>query len=82
MPSVTMNDGMLQCTLTNPLTSPATKPVATQISAAGASDHPQSVMAIPRTAAPSAITEPTERSMPAMISTNVMPTAITIRSGI
>ena len=33
-------------------------------------------------AAPSASTEPTDRSMPAMISTNVMPIDITTRSGI
>lgn len=39
-------------------------------------------MALAVAAADSASTEPTDKSMPAMISTKVMPTAITSRAGI
>jgi len=41
-----------------------------------------SMIARPSTAPLKAMTEPTERSMPAMINTNVMPTAMTVSDGI
>ncbi|MNI90713.1 hypothetical protein D3C73_1482720 [compost metagenome] len=50
--------------------------------AAGKMLQPQPRIATLTVDAASASTEPTERSMPPMINTNVMPTASTIRSGI
>ncbi|MDR8957512.1 hypothetical protein FEP76_06041 [Burkholderia multivorans] len=52
------------------------------ISAAGSGPHCHFSAATLTIDAASASTEPTDRSIPAMISTNVIPTDITTRSGI
>src|SRR5471032_2592488 len=81
MPSVTMNDGRRQATVTAPLIAPTTTPVSIASSVAGSSDQFHCSIAMPAMAAASAIVEPTDRSMPAMISTKVMPTAVTATAG-
>jgi hypothetical protein len=82
MPSDTMKLGRRQATETAPVTVPQTRPVASPSSAATGTESFHSRMAAAVTAALSASTEPTDRSMPAMISTKVMPTAITASAGI
>ena len=76
-----MNDGIDQRTVTRPLTRPASTPTPTQAASASGTGQCQRVSVTPRTAAPSAITDPTERSMPPAISTSVMPTTITASAG-
>ena len=76
-----MNDGIDQRTVTRPLTRPASTPTPTQAESARGTGQCQRVSVTPRTAAPSAITDPTERSMPPAISTSVMPTTITASAG-
>jgi len=82
MPSETMKDGRRQATDTAPVTVPQIRPVASASSAAAGTLHFHCTMAAAEVAAASAMTEPTDRSMPAMISTKVMPTAITASAGI
>jgi hypothetical protein len=81
-PSDTMNDGIRQPTVTAPVSEPVTVATAMPLSAAGNGAHCHFSAATLTIDAASARTEPTDRSMPAMISTNVMPTDITTRSGI
>src|ERR1700761_6467559 len=82
MPSVTMNDGNRQATVIAPLIAPTTTPTPIARTVAGSSDQCHCSIAMPATAAASAIVEPTDRSMPAMISTKVMPTAVTATAGV
>ena len=82
IPSVTMKDGIDQPTLTSPLAKPQTRPALTPSAAAAHTGHCQSTMATPSRTAPNASTEPTDKSMPPTISTSVIPTAITVRSGL
>ncbi len=82
MPSETMKLGRRHATDTAPVTVPHTSPVARPSAAATGTGSCHCRMAAAVTAALSASTEPTERSMPAMISTKVMPTAITASAGI
>src|ERR1700744_5666688 len=77
-----MNDGIRQPTVIAPVNVPVSAAAATPSKAAGNGDQCHFSATTLTTDAPSASTEPTDRSMPAMISTNVMPTAITTRSGI
>ncbi|MNZ66744.1 hypothetical protein D3C78_849750 [compost metagenome] len=77
-----MNDGMRQATVTAPVMLPASAATAMPSKAAGSTLQPQPRMATLTADAASASTDPTDRSMPPMISTKVMPTASTIRSGI
>ena len=77
-----MNDGTLQRVTMNPLNAPHASPVMRQRMHATHSGAFISMIAKPRTAPLSAMTEPTDRSMPAMINTNVMPTAMTVSDGI
>ncbi|MNR19017.1 hypothetical protein D3C85_1357810 [compost metagenome] len=77
-----MNDGMRQATVIDPVMVPASAAAAMPSNAAGRTLQPQPRIATLTVEAASASTEPTDRSMPPMISTKVMPTASTIRSGI
>ncbi|MNM55793.1 hypothetical protein D3C81_669420 [compost metagenome] len=77
-----MNDGMRQATVTTPVILPASAAIAMPSTAEGSTPQPQPSIATLTVDAARASTEPTDRSMPPMISTNVMPTASTIRSGI
>ncbi len=77
-----MKLGSRQATDTAPVIAPQIRPVARPSSAASGTGRCHCRMAAAATAALSASTEPTERSMPAMISTKVMPTAITASAGI
>ena len=77
-----MNEGIAQRTDTSPFTSPAPVPTPRQASTARGSGQCQRVSPTPSTAAPKAITEPIERSMPAATSTSVIPTALTVSAGI
>ncbi len=76
-----MNEGIRQPTEIKPVTMPHRLATNTPSTAAANKGQPQRTIAIDSTEAASAITEPTERSMPPMISTNVMPTAITTSVG-
>ena len=82
MPSVTMNEGIPHPTVTRPLAAPATQPDTEASGTAATSGQPHAVSALPSTALLSASTEPTERSIPPMTSTNVIPIAITASAGI
>ena len=77
-----MNEGMRQATVMLPVTVPANAATAMPSSAAGSTLQPQPRIATLTVEAARASTEPTDRSMPPMIRTKVMPTASTIRSGI
>ncbi len=77
-----MNDGIRHATVTPPVTQPVSVAPAMPSSAEGSAGQCHCKAATLVSAAPSASTEPTDRSMPAMINTNVMPIDITTRSGI
>ena len=77
-----MNDGIRHATVMEPVMVPANAAAAMPSSAAGRTLQPQPSVATLTVDAASASTEPTDRSMPPIISTNVMPTARTIKSGI
>src|ERR1035437_5160037 len=81
MPSVTMNDGTPSRTLTSPFSVPAANPMPMQSAAPAHNDHSQFTIATPSAAPQSPSTEPTERSMPPMMSTSVMPAATTASVG-
>jgi hypothetical protein len=81
MPNVTMNEGILPHTLMTPLINPQTAPDNKQNGTAIQSGHSYRTINTPKTAEPSASTLPTDKSMPPMINTKVMPTAITVKSG-
>ncbi|MOA42216.1 hypothetical protein D3C78_1642460 [compost metagenome] len=77
-----MNDGIRQATVIEPVMLPASAATPMPSNAAGSTLQPQPRIATLTAEAARASTEPTERSMPPMINTKVMPTARTIRSGI
>src|SRR5581483_2219852 len=77
-----MNDGMRQPTVTPPVTVPVSAAAATPINAEGTGPQPHLSAATLTTDAASARTEPTDRSIPAMIRTKVIPTDMTTKSGI
>ncbi|MNN90044.1 hypothetical protein D3C81_2079420 [compost metagenome] len=77
-----MNDGIRHATVIEPVTVPANAADAMPSNAAGRTLQPQPRMATLTVEAASASTDPTERSIPPMINTKVMPTARTIKSGI
>src|SRR5471030_1056860 len=81
-PKDTMNDGIRQATVIEPVMVPASAATAMPSNAAGKTLQPQPRIATLTAEAASASTEPTDRSIPPMINTNVMPTANTIKSGI
>lgn len=82
MPSVTMKDGIFQRVEIQPLRKPQAAPVAMQASSAKviatAGDRLSSIMTVAPTTVQSASTEPTERSMPPVRMTKVMPAASTV----
>ncbi len=90
MPSVTMKDGTLQRSEMKPLMKPqsaptrSTKTMASGIESSGSSSNgtqrarKSGTMMVAPTTVASAITEPTERSMPPTRMTKVMPTASTV----
>ena len=82
MPSETMKEGRRHATEIAPVMVPHTSPVSSASAAAAGTGQCHCRMAAAEVAADSAMTEPTDRSMPAMMSTNVMPTAITASAGI
>ena len=82
MPSVTTNDGSDQVTLTRPLIAPHAAPAASAASNAIGNGTCHFTMSVPSTAPDSASTEPTDRSIPPMTSTYVMPTAVSTVAGI
>ena len=75
IPSVTRNDGMRTFTAMRPLRRPAATPTPTAASAPAR--NPAAVTTCAATSDDSATTEPTERSISAAASANVIPTAIT-----
>ncbi len=79
MPRVMMKDGTRQRSETSPLTSPQTMPTSTDTSTASSTATgvgiPWAVSSGPETTAHSAITEPTDRSIPPTRMTKVIPTA-------
>ncbi|MNZ78369.1 hypothetical protein D3C78_969380 [compost metagenome] len=77
-----MNDGIRQATVIEPVILPANAATPMPNKAAGSTLQPQPSIATLTADAARASTEPTDRSMPPIISTKVMPTASTIRSGI
>src|SRR5471032_270013 len=81
-PRDTMNDGMSHAKVMEPVIVPANAAQPMPSTAAGNTLQPQPRIATLTADAARAGTEPTDRSMPPMISTKVMPTANTIRSGI
>jgi hypothetical protein len=76
-----MKEGMRQCTETIPVSVPHSAATTTPSGAAAYSGQPQRTMAMDSMEAASAITEPTERSMPPMMRMKVMPTDITTSGG-
>ena len=83
VPSVTMNASMLALAISTPLIPPATRPVRSAITMpARMTGTPMPIAGIKAfiariiTAATKAAIEPTERSMPPAVMTNVMPTAM------
>ncbi len=80
MPSVTMNEGSVHRTTIRPLAAPHARPVSRHRTTPPARGAPQLTTAMPSTAPDKAITEPTDRSIPAMINTNVIPTAAMVTS--
>src|ERR1035437_1612132 len=81
MPSVTINDGTPSRTLTSPFSVPAANPMPMQSATPAHKDHSQFTIATPSAAPHSPSTEPTDRSMPPMMSTSVMPAATTASVG-
>ena len=77
-----MNDGIRQPTVTAPVMVPVSAAAATPSSADGNGPQPHFSAATLTTDAPSASTDPTDRSIPAMISKKVITTDINTRSGI
>jgi len=81
-PSVTDEDGIDQPTLTSPLAKPQTRPGA-HAQRGGGHNGPLPIHhGTPSTTAPKASTEPTDKSMRQRSGTSVIPTAITVRSGL
>ena len=77
-----MKLGSRQATDTAPVIVPHTRPVSKPSAPAAHTFMPHSMMACAATPADRASTEPTDKSMPAMINTNVIPTAMTASAGI
>src|SRR5262245_23276252 len=75
MPSVTTNEGMPTYATKNPLTTPHSSPVSSPIAKATYQGYCQ-VRNRPATIATKPITEPTDRSMPPVMITIVMPSAM------
>ena len=82
MPKETINDGKRHATEISPVTAPQVSPTSKPNADAGKGPQCHTRMALAVAAADSASTEPTDKSMPAMINTNVMPMDITNRAGI
>ena len=82
MPRVTMNEGIDQRTETMPLARPQIPPMPRQATSASQKGQAQSAMAIPRTHPERASTEPTDRSIPPITRTSVIPTETTVKSAI
>src|SRR5918912_1552061 len=75
MPSVTINGGILAAATRKPLSKPTASPNSNTVAMTSGVDHPERnslAMMIP----PRPISDPTERSMPAVIITKVSPMAI------
>ena len=82
IPSVTMKEGIFHCSHTKPLIAPQSAPTPMQPKSASGTDRATgrslSVMMSAPTTVQSASTEPTERSMPPVRMTMVMPEASTV----
>src|SRR5258708_1902247 len=77
-----MKEGIFHVTETTPVIAPHNPATTNPPTAAGNGPHPRLTTA-PLTAEPAtASTEPTDKSLPPIINTNVIPTDITSRSGI
>ena len=76
-----MNEGSDQRVTNSPLTAPQAAPVTRASATAAASGSFQSASATPSTAPESASSDPTDRSMPPAMITNVMPVATSSTSG-
>src|SRR5450830_1729085 len=81
-PSETINEGIRQPTEIRPVMEPHTAATSMPSRAELHTGQPQCTVASDSTEAAKAITEPTDKSMPPMIRTKVMPTAITTKVGI
>ena len=81
MPSDTMNDGNRHATLMAPVVVPHATPHTSPKATADGKFHCHDCSATAVRPLHSASTEPTDRSMPAITSTNVMPTDITSSAG-
>ncbi len=82
IPSVTMKGGSAHRTITSPLIRPQNMPAARHAATAAGKGNPRRSRHRPSTAPDRPSTEPTERSIPAVMSTKVMATAIRIAAGI
>ena len=76
-----MKLGTANLTETQPFTHPQTPPIKTAKGKATITANSQSSIATPNIALENAITEPTERSIPAVMMTKVIPTEITAKAG-
>ena len=75
MPSVTMNDGILNRAIRTPLTRPARPPVSIPAAMPTGIGRPMFVTTTPVITAASVMTVPIDRSMPPVMITNVTPSA-------
>ena len=76
MAKVVMNDWRLKRVVTQPLTRPMLPVTASVSATTGIVSRPSCIRPLAATTAPSAMTAPTERSMPPMRMTMVMPMAM------
>jgi hypothetical protein len=81
MPRVTMKLATRKRTETKPLTQPQAAPVSMARGRAAGSGSFASTMASPRMDPEKAMTDPTDKSMPPVRMTKVMPTARTVSAG-
>ena len=82
MPRVTINEGTRSRALIQPFTQPAKLPARIARSTATGTGTSQLSRAKPNTAPAKPSTEPTDRSIPAVMITRVMPAAMTVSVGI
>ena len=76
-----MKEGSAHRAMTNPFSAPHATPVSPASTIAAASGSRQSASATPSTAPDRASTEPTDRSIPPVMTTSVMPVATRSTSG-
>ena len=76
VPSVAMKGGSFSLAIITPLQKPKNTPTTSTRISAGISGQPHSLYATPPSSAEQSIFDPSERSMPPVIITNVTPNAI------